>query len=147
MPATYVAVAAGEQLLIEIETATAGTYAAPALINAARALNMSAAATATDIPRTDNPSAPAMVARAVTNTDWKVSGGGVLNTGDDLIYANWLASGLPKNVRVSNATTGGLVLVGPGVLTAFSITGDRGKKQDCTLSIDSAGIFTTTAHA
>jgi hypothetical protein len=147
MTATYVAAAAGESLLVEIETATVGTYAAPLLINLQRSLDLMATADATVIPRADNQGAPGYTSRTVTAFDWKIQGSGILNTGDDKLYGDMLLAGVAKNVRISNANTGGVVLMGLGVITSLNLSsGGIGKKVDCSITIEGAGLPTLTAH-
>lgn len=148
MTATYVAAAAGETLLVEVETATPGTYAAPLTINLARSLELSATAEKSVIPRTDNPSAPGKTVAVITSVDWKASGAGTVNLGDDVTYATWLLSGAPKNVRISNANTGGMVLIGAAVLTTFSMNSDGiGKKVQGSIALEGADIPAVTTHA
>ncbi len=149
MTASYVNANAAELLLVEVgDGASPENFAWPILINQNRQLDMTANATATVVPRTDNASAPGKTVRRVTDTDSKISGTGITNAGDDLNYANWLLSGVAKNCRVSNAITGGLVLLGPYVLTAFSNVGAKvGDMQTCSVTFEQADQPAATAHA
>ncbi len=149
MTASYPTVNAAEQLLVQVgDGGSPEVFTSPVLINQSRQLDMTANATATVIPRTDNPSAPGKTVRAVTDTDSKISGTGLLNTGDDKVYADWLLSGAAKNIKASNAITGGLVLTGAYVLTAYSSVGAKvGDKITCSITFEQADQPTTSAHA
>lgn len=149
MTTTYVAAAAGEAFIVTVEvTPSGGTYAAPATINAQRSLEMMANADANVIARTDDPSKPGKTTRTVVSVDWKCSGQGTLNVGDDKVWADWLLSGISKNVQVSNAVTGALVLTGPAVLTQLSLTADGlGKKVMGSITLEGADLPVSTAHA
>ncbi len=149
MTATYVSANAAEQLLVQVgDGGSPEVFTSPVLINQSRQLDMTANATATVIPRTDNPSAPGKTIRRVTDTDSKISGTGILNAGDDKTYADWLQSGAAKNIKVSNAITGGLVLLGPYVLTAYSSAGAKvGDMITCSLTLEQADIPVTSTHA
>lgn len=149
MTATYVAAAAGETLLVMVETTPgAGTYAAPATINLQRSLELTGNAVETKVPRTDTPSAPMKTVRVIDSVDWKCSGQGVLNVGDDAVWATWLLSGATKNVQIADANTGGVVLTGPAVLTSFSAQSDGiGKRVTASIQLMGADIPVQTAHA
>ena len=145
---TYVAAAAGETLLVEVETTPgSGTYGSPATINLARSIEISGTAEKSVLPRIDDPSKPGQTVAVITSVDWKCSGAGMVNIGDDVIYANAVLSGAVKNVRISNANTGGMVLMGPAVFTTFSMSSDGiGKKVQGNIAIEGAGIPTVTSH-
>lgn len=149
MTATYVSVAAGETLLVMVEvTPGGGMYTAPATINLQRSLELTANAVETKVPRTDTPSAPMKTQRVVDSVDWKCAGQGILNVGDDLVWANWLLSGATKNVQITDANTGGIVLTGPAVLTQFSTQSDGiGKRVTASIQLMGADIPTVTTHA
>lgn len=149
MAATYVAAAAGETIVALIESSPgSGTYVAPASINLSRSIDLMTDVETTVIPRTDIWSAPGKKVRVVTALDWKVQGQGILNTGDDLVWTNWWASGATKNVQLTNANTGGVVLTGAAVLTALSISSDGvGKRANISVTIEGADIPTITTHA
>ena len=147
---TYVVAVAGETVVIQVEvTPGGGTYASPMSINMARNLELSATAEATVLPCTSNPSLPGQTVRSVTSTDWKATGAGITNLGDDMTYATWLLSGQPKNVQISNMNTGGLILTGPAVLTACTPmnSGGVGKKADFSVTLEQAGVCVITSHA
>lgn len=148
MAVTYVAAVAGESLLIMVETTPgSGTYASPATINLQRSLELTANADASVIPRTDNPSAPGKTTRTVVSVDWKCAGQGILNVGDDKTYADWLLTGVNKNVQITNTLTGALVLTGAACLTAFSMSSDGlGKKVQGNITLEGADIPVSTAH-
>ena len=149
MAATYLTTVAAEQLLVMIETSPgSGTYAAPATINLQRNLEMMSQADANLIYRTDNPSAPAQTQRTVVAIDWKCGGQGTMQLGDDVVYANWWASGASKNVQITNTLTGAIVLTGPAVLTSFALSGDGiGKKVQATIQLEGAGLPSIATHA
>lgn len=142
---SYVNPNAGEQLLVKIgDGGSPEVFTAPALINTTRSVKLSTTEVATEIPRTDQPSLPGYTARAITGIDWEVSGAGVLNVGDDKTYADWLITGLPKNIQVVNNLTGGLTLQGSAVLTDFQSSGSRGGKIDVTLTLKGAALPATS---
>lgn len=148
MVATYVAPNSGEQLLIKLgDGGGPEVFAQPALVNADRALKMSTSEVAVEIPRTDNPSAPAKTVRQVTATDWEVTVSGIMNNGDDKTWADWLMSGVAKNIKVVNNATGALTLTGPALCTDFNPTGKRGGKVEFQATLKGADLPTTSASA
>lgn len=146
MTVTYVAAVAGEALLIKVgDGAGPEVFTAPALINAQRDLKLSTTEKAVEIPRVDTPGAPAKTVREITAIDWQLTGAGVLNSGDDKVYADWLISGAAKNVKIINSVTGGLTLTGSAVLTDFQVTGNRGDKVQVQMTLKGADLPVSTA--
>jgi len=149
MVATYVNPNANEQLLVKVgDGASPEVFTAPVLINTTRSLQLTGNAVATVIPRTDDVSAPGKTVRGVSSVDWQVSGAGILHVGDDKTYTDWLLTGAAKNVKVVNNKTGGVILTGSAVLTAFEISGGEvAGKLTCTLTLMGADIPAATATA
>lgn len=152
MTDTYVKEYAGEQLLVEFgDGATPEVFATKALINTDRSINASAATSTNEVPRTDDPSAPAKTVRYVKSTDLKITGAGVLNAGDEIYFLQWLQSGGAKNVKYGTVdetgANGGWTGAGPVFLTDFQITGKNHEVTTCTLTLEQADIHAFTTNA
>lgn len=150
MTAAYVSPIDTVALLVQVgDGGGPEVFTAPILINTARGVSMSAAATAQEVARTDDVTAPAKTVRKVTSTDTSISGDGTLHQSDAKSYADWLLSGLPKNIKVNvGSATGDLVLTGSFVLTKFTLTGSKmGDLVTASVQFDQADLPAATAHA
>lgn len=128
MTATYITVAKGEELLLEFGDGGAPeNYAVKFAINAERAIQASATAVTSLVPRTDDPSKPHKTTRQIAATDSKLDGAGTANAGDEIYFWAWLQSGAAKDMKwgTPNRTgaNGGYTGSAPYVLTAFDVTG------------------------
>ena len=147
---TYLAGLLTEELLIKIGDGATPTelFAHPCIINTERSFSMTAETKTTQVPDCTDPSKPKKTTRRVVATDSQISGGGLLPATSSKTYADWLQSGLPKNVKVYLAKTGALTATGSYVLTNYTLTGsDQGENVTCQLTLEQADEPTLTATA
>ena len=147
----FVAPVAGESLLIKVgDGGIPETFTHPCLINTDRAFEGSANTTTTEVADCATPSNPAKTVRVVKSVDYKVSGAGVLDATSANAYWAWLAAGTQKNVKVTQnlaGSAGGWTQTIPMVLTGFSVSGTRGDKQTCTISLMAADAAVLSTNA
>lgn len=150
MTATYPGNIDTVALLIQVgDGGSPEIFAHPCLINTQRGLDITAARTATEIPRCDDPTQPAKTVGVITSTDSSISGDGILDAAAAKSYADWARSGVAKNIKVQvGSIAGALIMTGPYHLTSFSITGSKhGDMVTVTLKMEQADDPTTSAHA
>ena len=140
------------KFLVELETATPGTFAAPCGFTQ-KGFELTAATSETNVPDCDNPEAPAWVERGVTSFSAQITGSGVMAMGSLTTWREWFLSGAAKNVRVhvneSSANGGGhydfaALLTNLGHSTQL---GSDGNKVQQSVTIQSTGAVTWTAAA
>lgn len=139
-----------EELLIQVGDGATPTevFAHPCLVNTERSVALTAETKAVQIPNCTEPSAPKKTVRRVVATDSQISGSGLLPHASSKTYADWLLSGLPKNIKVKLAKTGALMLSGSYLLTNFTVTGsDQGDNVTCQITLEQADAPTTSAVA
>ena len=143
--------ARGVKLLLKVgDGASPEVFTAYCSINAARSLQGTAATNEFNIPDCDDPDALAWVTREKVSVSYTVNGAGILNTPDVEDFATWLASEDAKNCQIIvdvPSADGGVIFSGAFHLTEFQITGDRGAKMECTLSLASSGEVVVTANS
>lgn len=150
MVATYVDAIDTVDLLIKIgDGGSPETFAHPCGINTSRGVQFSAEASTNMRSRCDDPTRPGKMVRTVTSTDSSISGEGTLHASSAKTYADWLRSGQPKNITAQvGSAAGALVVAGPYLLTAFSITGSgHGSDVTASMSFAQADEPAVTAHA
>ena len=150
MTATYVGAQDAVSLLIKIGNgASPEVFTSHALINTNRSFKATASATASEIPRTDDPTQPMKTVRTVVSTDSNISGEGTLDLADQSFWMAWLLSGQPKNVQAIDAASGGMEVAGPYVCTNFEKTGSKlGEKITASITLEQAdqiAVSTTAA--
>lgn len=135
----------GQQIVIQVGNgASPEVFAAPNLINTSRGMAFSTAVESDELVNLADQSAPAQMVRRIKSTDFKVDGAGMVHKPDVLAYLQWVTSGLPKNVKVTDGTW---TITGPFVLTSFQVTGERLKSSECSISLEQAGELTITPNA
>lgn len=148
MTATYPGQLDSSQLLVQIEDpATPGTFAHPCLINTNRSYAKTAAATATVVPRCDDPTQPGKTVRVTTSTDSSISGDGILDAATAKKFNDLVGVKMNIKANVGNVA-GALVVTGAYILTSFTLTGGSlGALVTAALKFDQADDPASTAHA
>lgn len=135
----------GHQMLVAIGNgASTEVFAHPVVINTSRGIKFSASTESDELVDTVNQALPATTVRRVSSTDSTIDGAGMLHANDVKVYLDWLASGQPKNIKV---TMGNATVTGPYVLTSFSVTAERMKTAEVQLTFEQAGAYTISATA
>jgi predicted secreted protein len=142
--------ARGVKLLLKIGNgADPEQFFAKCSINAARGITFTAATNEFEIPNCDDPDQIAWVAREKKSISVALSGAGMLDTTDVSFFFEYLTDENSRNCQVVvdvPSADGGVVFEGAYHLTDFSITGDRGAKQECSISLASDGEVTCVAN-
>lgn len=118
-------------------------------INAARGITFTAATNDFEIPDCTDLDQIAWIAREKSSLSVAVTGAGILNTPDVQSFFNWWKDQDSVNCQVIvdvPSADGGVVFQGAYHLTEFGITGDKGGKQECSISLASDGEVTCTAN-
>ena len=98
----------------------------------------------------DDPEAVAWLAREKQSLSAAVTGAGTLNTPDVQDFFDWLTDENAKNCQIVvdvPSADGGVIFEGAFHLTEFAITGDRGAKMECSISLASDGEVTTVPNS
>jgi predicted secreted protein len=124
------------QFLIQLGNgAVPEVFASPCGLNS-RGFSRTAATNDTNVPDCDNPDAPSWLDRDVVSLAAALSGSGVVADEDYDVWNTWWESGISKNIKV---TLGTRTWIGAAVLTKLNVTGNRGKRVELDVSIDSDG--------
>lgn len=124
-------------------------FAALCSINAARGIAFSSSTNDFNIPDCSDPEQIAWVVREKDGLSAQITGAGLLNTPDVQEFFDWLTSPDSKNCQVVvdvPSADGGVIFQGAFHLTDFDITGDRGAKQECSITLQSDGEVTSVAN-
>lgn len=138
-----------EELVLEVETATPGTYVTVCgLIDVeiTRTANVDTA----EIPDCADESLPLSIERQVRSIEVTMSGTGVWAQSSHEMLQDWFYSSATKNVRLGNlkALVGDTEYEsGPALLTSLSNSRTKGKKVSASISIEFDGTPTRTAKA
>lgn len=142
--------ARGVQLLLKVGNgADPEVFTAKCSINAARGITFTAATNDFEIPDCTDPVKIAWIAREKSSLSVAVTGAGILNTPDVQAFFDWWQSPDSVNCQVIvdvPSADGGVVFAGAYHLTDFSITGDKGAKQECSITLASDGEVTCVAN-
>lgn len=144
---------AGSSLFIMVGDGATPTeaFAHPCLINSQRSIQFTAETAETNVPDCDDPEAIAWIEREKRALSAQISGEGSLHTPDAEIYFDWVKDEDPKNVRAKmNGVTGangGGYMAGAFHLTAFELSGTRGEKVNCSITLLSSGAVTWVDNA
>lgn len=143
--------ARGVSLLLKVgDGASPETFAKFCSINAARGITFSSATNEFPAIDCETPEDVAWVLREKASLSAAVTGAGTLNTPDVGEFYDWLVSPDSKNCQVVvdvPSADGGVIFEGFFHLTEFAITGDRGTKQEVTITLASDGEITKAANA
>lgn len=142
--------ARGVELLLKVGNgASPEVYTAFCSINAARGISFTSSLNEFNIPDCTDPDLIAWVAREKASLSIAVTGAGILNTPDVDDFFNWFKSETSKSCQIVvdvTAALGGQVFTGDFHLSEFSITGNRGGKMECSLSLASDGEVVMTTN-
>lgn len=134
------------QLLIKVgDGADPEVFAHPCLINSQRGLKLAAETNEIIVPDCADPDLMAWIQREKKSLSGGIDGAGVLHVPDLEDYFNWFKSADPKNVKTVvdlPSVSGGRIFTGAYHLTNFEITGERGDKVQCSISLQSTGEIT-----
>lgn len=148
---TVVKHARGVKLLLKVGNGMSPEgFTAFCTINAARGITFTAAMNEFNIPDCDDPDTIGWLAREKVSLSIGVTGAGVLNTPDVQDFFDWWKSESSKNCQIVvdvASVDGGVIFEGAFHLADFAITGDRGAKMQCTLTLASDGQVTSEANA
>lgn len=136
----------GTQLYIKIgDGALPEVFAQPCLINTDRGITFTQNGNKVAVPDCDNPDDPAWNEFVAQSVEAAISGAGVMDNVETTVdaYTTWATTKMTKNVQVWLGTIG--YWSGAFVLTSFGVTGARGDKIQCTLSLESSGVVAWNA--
>lgn len=136
----------GSQLYIKIgDGASPEVFAHPCLINAERGIQFSSQGSDEIVPDCATPENPAWMEHTKDGLQATITGSGKLNTSDIEDFDEWFRSKDPKNVQVWAGALGHWV--GSFHLTEWSVTGNRGTKAECSITLKSDGVVTAYSPA
>jgi len=143
--------ARGVKLLVKVgDGADPEVFSAYCTINSTRGITFTSTTREFNLPDCSNPDQIAWVAREKDGLSVNVTGGGILNTPDVEEFFDWWKSEDSKNVQIVvdvPSVDGGVIFEGAFHLTEFGITGDRGGKQEASITLASDGEVTATANS
>lgn len=138
----------GVKLVLKVgDGETVEAFTTKCSINAERGITFTSTLTGTPIPDCTDPELLAVISNDKTDYSASITGGGILNVGDELFFFNWLKSPDPKNCKVIVDTTGGTTFTASWHLNEFSITGSREGKAECSISLTSDGAITGVTNS
>lgn len=142
--------ASGVKLLLKVGNgASPEVFTAFCSINASRSIQGSAQTNDFNIPDCADPEGLAWVVREKVSLSYSVSGAGIVNTPDVEDFTDFLADQSSRNCQIIvdvPSADGGVIFEGAFHLTEFQITGDRGGKMECSISLVSDGVIAVTAN-
>lgn len=136
----------GKSLLIKVgDGGDPETFAHNCSINAERGLQLSAQTNDVNVPDCDDPDLMAWVEREKVSLSGSINGAGTLNAPDQDLFWAWFNSSDPRNVKVITdiaGASGGRIFSGAFHCTNFEISGTRGEKVNCSITLASSGAIT-----
>lgn len=142
--------ARGVALLLKLSNgASPAVFASFCSINAARGITFTAATNDFSIPDCADLDKIAWLAREKVSLSVGVTGAGTLNTPDVEDFFDWWSSEDSRLCQIVvdvPAVDGGVIFEGLFHLTEFAITGDRGAKQEVSITLASDGEVTCEAN-
>lgn len=133
----------GARILVKVgDGASPEVFAHPAVINTSRAVTGTVNVEVDELVDLADQSAVAQTARRARSVDWKIDGAGLIDTTDTITWFQWLNNAEAKNIVV---TDGNFQISGPFILTSFSVTSDRTKLAECSITLECAGPVAVTA--
>lgn len=138
--------ASGVKLLLKIgDGDDPEVFAMPCSINAERGIQFQAEENTFSLPDCSDPEKIAWIVSEIASLRVLANGSGLLHTPDVEVFFLWWKSGLSKNCKLIMdvpAADGGVIFSGAFKLPNFEITGARGDKTNCSLSLASDGEVT-----
>ena len=134
-------------VVVEVETATPGTYATPCGFDT-KSITMSGSASEANVPPCDNPDAPGWTARGISALSGEIQGSGVMAAEDSPMWEAWFDSAEPKNVRIRYGTVG--YRAGSAILTNLghsAALASNGKLVQRSVTLSSNGPWPWAAGA
>lgn len=119
-------------------------------ISGARSFQLSSQTNDVNVPDCDDPDLMAWLEREKVSVGATVQGAGVVNTPDIEFFHNYATSPDGKNCRIVvdvPGADGGGYWEGEFLCTDFQISGDRGAKGECSITLVSNGEITWTDNA
>lgn len=142
--------ARGVKLLLKVgDGASPEAFATYCSINAQRGFTITAGMREFSVPDCDDPDAVAWMTSEKESLSLKFNGAGMVNTPDIEDFFDWVTSSDTKNCQIVvdvPAADGGVIFETALHLSEFSITGDRGGKQEVALAFASDGEVELTAN-
>jgi hypothetical protein len=134
-----------EELTLEVETTTPGTYAKVCgLIDVT--VTFTVATAEAMVPDCDDESLPLAMEREVVSTDWSVSATGVWAQESHEQMIQW-SQGAVENIRIgfTGADTGDVEFIaGPAIMTTLTVARTKGQKVSQEIELVGAGARTLT---
>jgi predicted secreted protein len=130
------------QMVLEVETATTGTFAKLCGLTS-RGVNRQSNMETSEVPDCDDESLPAAVERAVQSQEVTIEGSGVWAAQSHQTMLDWWYSGATKMVRIHhvNAATGDTEYeTGPAYLVSIGNQAQRGQKVTAEIEIQFDGL-------
>lgn len=122
--------ASASKLVVVLETATPGTFAAPCGITT-KGISFAASSNDVAVPDCDDPDLPAWSERVISTLSATITGSGVLALESLDVWQDFWDGGAPKKARVrldTTAANNGGYWEGKFILSRFGITGEIGNK-------------------
>lgn len=138
-----------EQLTLEVETATPGTFAKIVGILDVK-VTRKANSDSTEVPDATDESKPLTMVKQVRSLEVTLTGSGTWSQESHALVYNWFISGAAKNIKVThaNALTGDpSVESGLAILTQLDNQRQKAKLVTADITIEFADAVTTTAAA
>lgn len=143
--------ARGVKLLVKVEmTPSSGSYAHFCSVNASRGITFTADTNDQLVPDCSDPDLIAWMQSEKVSLSVAVEGSGMLNTPDIDDFFNWLTDDATRSCKIIvdvAGANGGQIFTGAFHLVTFQITGDRGGKQEVSISLKSSGAVVMTANS
>lgn len=115
--------------------ATPEVFESPCGLNS-RGFERTAATQETNVPDCDDPDAPSWLERDIVSLSGQLSGAGVVADEDFDDWNGWFEDGATKNVKI---TLGARIWIGPMKLTSLNVTGERGRRVEFNVTMQSDG--------
>lgn len=136
----------GRSLLIKVgDGGDPETFTHNCSINAERGIVLTAQTNDVNVPDCDDPDLMAWVEREKVSLSGQINGSGTLHAQDQDLFWEWITSNSPKNVKAITdiaGASGGRIFTGAWHCTNFEISGNRGEKCNCSITLLSDGIIT-----
>lgn len=139
----------GVKILVKIgDGGSPETFTHNCSINDARSFQITAQTNDVNVPDCDDPDLIAWIEREKVSVGGTINGAGVTNTPDVQFFFNYVKDPDPRNVRVVfdvPGPDGGGYFEGAWLGADFQVSGQRGQKSDCTITMQSTGEITWTS--
>lgn len=138
----------GSKLLVKLgDGTTPEQFIHNCTINNQRGIQLSANTNDTNVPDCDDPDLMAWVEREKVSLSASVTGEGTLNAPDVDIFWDWFTDADARNAKIVldiPGASGGRIFTGAWHCTGFEVSGTRGEKVTCSITLQSSGIVVKT---